>query len=322
LNTFFVTDWEFIPRKIGKMRTASYKVIMSEKFSRLNLIIVGAVVSAVLLLLLSPYNSLFHNITLRYIDYKWNSVALTGLTVNNHLQDGLPDYWQARTWGGGQAIIQKAAEGGRTGLHAASVEKTSDVGVAALSQILKIPENRNQHSFWVFAKGDAGAAQVRFLFEGQPGAENGRWITIPATTDWQRYQFETAIPAGAARAEALLRSSGQTAFDDAYLWFVLPEGEIENYLLNPGFETDGVEQDPLVWWQEHAVLPDINAIPETSLAGELPFLNIMDMLNGRYDAISQRLTEQQQPCAAMPEMTSWLLNLAPEIEAQGGSAAR
>jgi tetratricopeptide (TPR) repeat protein len=48
----------------------------------------------------------------------------------------------------------------------------------------------------------------------------------------------------------------------------------------------------------------------------------MDMLNGRYEAISQRITEQGNGCLAGPEMTSWLLNLAPDIEAQGGPAAR
>ncbi len=290
--------------------------------SRLNMIILGAVITAVLLFLLTQSQAIIHNLTLRYIDYKWNTVTLTGLTVNNNLQDGLPDNWQARTWNGGQGIIHKTADIKRTGNAAISVEKTNNTGVAALSQIVTIPENSNQLSFWVFARGDAGAAQVRFIIQNQPGTQNGGWQTIPATEEWQRYQVETAIPANAVRAEVLLRSNGQTFFDDTFLLFVLPAGERENYLANPGFEIDGIEQDPLLWWQEHAILPDIETLPDIPLSDELPYLSILDMIDGRYQAISQRINEQTQSCGSRPELTSWLLNLAPELEQQGGPAAR
>jgi hypothetical protein len=146
---------------------------------RLKWVIVLVVVAAVLLLFITQYNTLTTSLYLRYIDYKWNSVELTGLSENEPLKDGFPEDWQS---------------------------STSD-------------------------------------------------------------------------------------------------------------------NDPLLWWHEHAIMPEIATIPESALAGRQPFLIMLDMLNGRYSNIQQRIDAQGVPCSSTPEMTSWLLSMAPEVEQQGGPAA-
>jgi tetratricopeptide (TPR) repeat protein len=290
--------------------------------NRARWVLILVIILAVLLLLVTQFQTLVQNLYLRYIDYKWNSVELTGFTQNNQLQDGFPDDWLPRTWNNGRAVFQNETNEVRTGSFAVLVEKTSSGGVVALTQNITVPEGATDVTLQVFAKGDGGAAQIRYIFEGQTNAVNGGWQDIPPQETWRNYQVTKQIPAEVQQIEVHFRSHGRTYFDDAFLEFGRTGLAGANLLNNPGFEVDGLNQDPFVWWQEHANLPEVDPIPETVLTGELPFLNILDMLNGRYNNIQQRIEQQTLPCATTPEMTSWLLDLAPEIEEQGGASAR
>lgn len=286
-------------------------------------IIIAAVIIALILLILTQSDRLAANLYLRYLDNKWSSIELTGFSPSgDELQDGFPDDWIPRTWSNGRAVIQKETEEVHTGTYAAQIERTSSGGVAALTQLFLVPEGATGVILRVFAKGDGGAAQVRYLQEGQVSTTNLGWQDIPARQEWQQYQVTKPLPPDAYQIEVLLRSNGRTYFDDAFFQFLKAGEGMGNLLANPDFETDGQEQDPLVWWQEHTIMPNVDNIPETALAGELPFLNILDMLNGRYDNIRRRISEQESSCITKPEMTSWLLDLAPKVEEQGGPAAR
>lgn len=278
-------------------------------------------IAVVLILLTTQSQKLINNLYLRYIDYKWNRVELTGLTNNTELQDGFPDFWNARAWRGGRAEIRSESTEVHTGSYSALVERTSPGGVTALSQLLPVPEDAANVSLAVFAKGDGGAAQILYFFEGQQASVNGGWQDIPALGNWQQYQINKPLPPEVRQIEILLRSSGVTFFDDAEITFRSEAGESLKPLKNPGFEEDGLPQDPFVWWREHTVLPELGNIPQETLTGELPYLNMLDMLNGRYEAIRQRITQQETPCSTTPEMISWLLDLGQEVYDQGGPSS-
>jgi tetratricopeptide (TPR) repeat protein len=287
---------------------------------KLSLILVS--ITAVLLFLVTQSQALIDNLYLRYVDYKWNQVELSGLSKNDELQDGFPDRWLPRTWNSGRAVFRSESSEVHSGNYSVRVEKTSTRGVAGLSQTYVVPDGAVGVSLSVFAKGAGGAAQIRFIFEDQINPVNGGWQAIPPQEVWQQYQVDKPLPDDVRQVEVLLRSNGITYFDDAFFGFRLENGEMPNILENAGFEIDGIVQDPLIWWQEHAVLPDMRNVPDKALAGELPFLNILDMLNGRYENIHQRIALQSASCSTTPEMTSWLLDLAPEIGAEGGASAK
>lgn len=287
---------------------------------KLSLILVG--IAAVLIFLVTQSQAIIDNLYLRYVDFKWSQVDLADLSKNDELQDGFPDRWFPRTWNNGRAVFRTESEEVHSGNLSVLVEKTSNRGVASLSQIYVVPEGAIGVSLSVFAKGAGGAAQIRFIFEDQLNPVNGGWQGIPPQEVWQQYQVDKPLPDDVRQVEILLRSNGITYFDDAFFGFRFENGEISNILENTGFEIDGVVQDPLIWWQEHAVLPDMRNVPDNALAGELPFLNILDMLNGRYENIVQRIAQQQESCSTTPEMTSWLLDLAPEVGKAGGASAK
>ena len=294
-------------------------------YSRLNIAVGAILLVTLLFVLLTQRDTLRHNLALKDIDRTWNRVSLTGLTINNNLQDGIPDGWQARNWGGGQGIVQLVENpGAHAGTKVLSIQKTNTEGVTAVSQILPLEPETIQVSFRLFAKGQQGAAQIRFYLAGQGAGqpEAGGWKNIPPSQDWQRVLVQSAVPPGAERVEVLVRSNGLTYFDDAIVWLAKQGDEANNSAANPDFEEDGLDQDPITWWQEHAVVPPFKPITGVDFSSEIPFLNIMDMLNGRYEAISQRNLQNGNNCHGGPEVTSWLLNMAPEVEAQGGLAAR
>lgn len=251
----------------------------------------------------------------------WMSVGLVEMEVDDALQDGIPDGWNVHWWGGARAIYRLECQEALAGDHAARVERTNDQGVASLVQDIAV--SPDSHLFCtVYAKGAGGAVQFQFRTKETGDREAYGWCDIAPSEDWQKYRLSVTVPPGKNEARLLLRSRELTWFDEAYVG-VESDGQLgPNLLRNPGFEQDGVSEDPLEWWQTHIIQPDALSIPEGRMPERLSYLNIIDMLAGRYDALRERSQQLGDRCASAPGMTSWLIARGDDFEREGGEAAR
>ena len=268
----------------------------------------------------SSSGTISQNVQLRRIDQAWASLALVGATASDALQDGVPDGWEMQSWGGASRVYRRDSQNALSGNYAVVVERTNAQGVAALAQRIQVM-SESHLVMAVSAKGAASAVQFRFRTNGSNDWVARGWQEIEPSDRWRQYNLSVVVPAGTTEAELRLRTSGLTWFDEAYVG-IDKDGQLgPNLLQNPGFEQDGLYEDPLEWWQEHVLSTRPLSLSNT-VSDRLSVLNIVDMLNGQYDSIKQRAERIGDSCVSAPEMTSWLVGLGPEFEKMGGAAAR
>ncbi len=258
------------------------------------------------------------------INQAWNKVTYRGAR-NDHLQDGIPDGWGVTWWGGSTQVYAIENQDALAGDRVTRINHTNAQGGAALTQRIAVEPNSHL-VVTVYAKGAGGAIHVWFRTreEGDWVREGlGGWRYIEPTEDWQEFHLSVTVPSGMNDAMLLLYldSRGSTSFDEAYAG-VDNNGLLgPNLLRNPGFEQDGVSEDPLEWWQSH-VVTGVLVVPEGGMPERLSYSNITDMLAGRYDAVARRAHHLGTRCVLAPEMTSWLTALGNQFEQEGGAAAR
>lgn len=251
---------------------------------------------------------------------KWMEASYQGHKASA-LQDGIPDEWDVVWWGGAVPAYYLKQGEARAGNFAMEVQNASEQGAVALVQTIPVtPDARLICT--VSVQGAGAALQFRFrALEATEWMPQG-WLDIAPGGDWQTYQLAVSTPFDAGEARLFLRTSKQSRFDEVYV-SVEKDGQMGlNLLKNPGFEQDGIVENPLAWWEEHVKRNKIAASPDLDPEERLSYLNITDMLAGRYGAIRERARQLDDRCVLAPDMTSWLIARGPEFEQTGGAAAR
>lgn len=251
----------------------------------------------------------------------WMSLDPKNVIRTDALQDGIPDAWFYYAWGSATQIYRLDEREALAGHHAAVIERTNAQGGATLAQDLMVqPDTR--FVVTVYAKGTGGAMHVWFRDQGTLAwMKEGRKGLAQSET-WQQHRLSVAVPSGVSEARLLLQGEGLTFFDEAYVGEDHAGDLGPNALKNPGFEQDGISQDPLEWWLDHVVALDPVVAPEDDALERLSYLNVADMLAGRYDVVKQRAFALGDDCASTPAMTSWLIARGDDFEQTGGAAAR
>ncbi len=284
--------------------------------------------ASLILIKVLSHTTLAHNLFRLKIVHIWMQLTPAQLNKNNGLNDGIPDAWDADWWGGATSNYNLEVQGAWAGKQAVRIENTNTRGSVALTQATAVPLNARL-VFSVYSKGAGGAIQVWFRHKdsGEWIKEGvGGWRTIVPSEGWQQYHLFVTAPSGTNEAKLFLRTAtGVTFFDDAYAG-VDQDGLLgTNLLKNSRFEQDGVTEYPVEWWQSHVVGTNDSSfrteVADNSFEG-LSYLNVVDMLAGRYEMIKQRAFQLGDDCVSTPEMTSWLIARGDNFEYKGGAAAR
>ena len=266
-------------------------------------------------------NVLGENLLRNGVIASWMQWRTVDTAVDTGLKDGIPDRWDILTWGGAKGIFYTDDKAPFAGLRAAVIERTNTSGGAALVQNVSV-RSGGQILVSVFAKGEGGAIQVQYRRDNQEPWQNGGWMNIAPTVEWEQYRLSVAIPRERPDVRLLLRSShGFTSFDKTYFGFEEDGNPDRNLLKNSDFEQDGRDEDPLTWWHNQAEkVPPVRVTEGMFLERDISLKNIVDITVGNFDAIKRRAGELGGNCASKPEMTGWLLALGGtsiETQAEG-----
>lgn len=284
--------------------------------------VIGFLVFLILSSGLGLKNTFLSNLNRVRIFKAWEAVSVKENYDDNAVHDGIPDNWSPCSWGNATGFYEIEDQEVFNGNQAIRVSHTNKIGVICLSQTIVIPQNVNL-LVKVYAKGDGGVIQTRlhdhitgdwkdYGFKG--------WREIKPSSDWKQYQFSFEVPTNVDQVELRLR--GANYYDDVYLGMVNDNGEVGNNLLNnPGFESDGFQQNALQWWTDNNLsinyAESLSDVPFSSLS----YINILDTLMGRYDSIQERAEIIGNDCALAPEMAGFLISKGMNNNLPGGLSA-
>ena len=271
----------------------------------------------------SLINTFKSNISHVRIFTAWEEVSIKEYTDGNVLlHDGIPDSWDPCSWGNATGFYEIEDQEVINGNHAVRVIHTNGEGVICLSQTIEIPDNVELF-VKIFSKGEGGQIQTRlhdqitrdWIDYGFKG-----WREIKPSSEWKQYQFSFDVPTNIDQVELRLR--GGNLYDEGYIGIVNNKGEVgKNLLVNSGFEHDGYQQDLQSWWTENIIINNSDEKLTNFALSWLSYINIIDMLLGRYDFILERAGIIGSDCALSPEMTGFLISKGNNFNLQGDIAA-
>ena len=236
------------------------------------------------------------------------------------LHEGIPDGWEFQSWGEATGHL-KIVDEGFSGKHAVLIERNSPKGVIALVQDVAV-EPGEKFVLQIASKGSGGRIQLRYRTAPTADWVDQGWFVLAASEDWTENRFNFKMPTDASEARVMLRVTGNTWLDDAFLGTGETATDRQNRLVNPGFEQDGVQEDPLAWWRRYVVgssLPQLSGDwnpPQESYAKALNFI-VGSQTNAGGGAGDPGLS-----CAEEPGYVSWLLAQDLAFEQAGGLAAQ
>ena len=265
-------------------------------------------------------NSILDNLNRLAIIKVGLDLDFTNITNNDELQDGIPDKWSVEAWGGSKEIYHISPEAYH-GKSSASIEHTNLEGGATLTQNFSV-EPDSILTVGVQNQGDPGAVRIQFWDHDSNAWTSGIRRNIDSSFAWQETTFDVDVPRGVKTARILLYAvTGVTLFDDVYVGIDNEEKSKNNLLSNPSFEEDGSSEDPYEWWTS-LVRKRIAVTRINNSNIDLSYLNILDMINSRFDSIHHRALQHSDDCAFTPQMTSYLLSQSDRIKDSGGLAAQ
>lgn len=253
----------------------------------------------------------------------WASLDLDFRETSDSIQDGIPDDWLPYWWGGATEIYQIEENDAFSGNQAIKIIHTNDYGIVNLTQNIQV-EPESDLVLSVHSKGTGGALIVWFRSN-----EDEEWVKqgfggynqIPDSVDWRENKLQITIPPRIREIKVLLQTTGISTFDGAFLGYQDDSISNHNLLKNGGFEIDGINEEPLEWWNDHVNVPIISLDYFEDPDVVKSYANIADMLQNRYGSILERADSIYPHCSLYPDMTNWLIELSPEISRNGGLAA-
>ncbi len=296
------------------------------KIRTLNVVLFISIIPLIVSRSLSVHfrDKLIENLNYLRLMKVWVQLKPENIQKCDDLMEQIPDGWRIQTWGGATAIFRLNQEDPFDGKKSIFIHHTNKQGGAALIQEVPIPTT-SQMIFSAYVRGTGGIVQI--WFGNRKTCEwikNAAWINIPPSKNWQSFSKNLIVPPNIDLARIWLRTSGNSImeFDDVYLGTETNPDASINLIVNPGFETDGLTSNPILWWQNHIHSTTTAISFHQKYQKSLSYLNVLDMINGNIISIQERAKQIGTHCVLAPEMTSWLLSKSDQFEKIGGSAAR
>jgi tetratricopeptide (TPR) repeat protein len=282
-------------------------------------VFIGSIAILLVIKSVSLKNTLLENIFRVRVFKAWEAVSIKENLAGIPLSDGIPDSWSPCSWGNARGYYEIEDQEVFSGKQALRVNQTNEEGVICLYQTIEIPGNVDLF-VKVYSKGEGGEVQTRLhdhITKEWIDYGYKNWIRIKPSVEWKQYQFSFEIPSNIDQVELRLR--GENIYDEAYLGIINDDGEVEQNLLdNPGFEKDGLNQEPLVWWNDNMISTIDDENFDDVTFSSLGYINIIDLLESSYATIQERGRIIGTDCVLTPEMTGFLISKGLNDKLPGG----